>query len=43
MRIDLGHALDLRELVIRLLHERIVFDCDDIAVAQRIGVDAREQ
>ena len=40
---NLGNALDLRKLVIGLLQKRIVLDCDDIAVAQRIGVDARKQ
>ena len=37
---NLGNALDLRKLVIGLLQKRIVLDCDDIAVAQRIGVEA---
>ena len=40
MRLDLGNALDLRELVVGLLQKGVVFDGDDITVAQGIGVEA---
>ena len=43
MRNDLGDALDLRELVIGLLQQGVVFDGDDITVAQGIGVEAVEE
>ena len=42
MRNDLRYAVDLLQLLIRLLEQGIVLDRDDIAVTQRIRVKTRK-
>jgi len=43
VRRDLGHAVDLPDLVDGLLHEGVVLHRDHIAVAERVGVEAVEE